>query len=115
MAKFSKVNLRNKVVMVDEFDHIEQAEHMHGGNWIEYQLQSSKGIVGSTYDPTLDIFKEPLPTDVYGKPCNSWTLDNSTGKYVPPKTKPTITKEEDDKGQNYYWDELNNEWILYIK
>ena len=50
--------------MVNEFDQIGEAEFMYGGNWIDYYLSGSIGIVGSTYDPTLNIFKEPMPPDL---------------------------------------------------
>ena len=91
MNTFSKVNLQNQVVMVNEFDQIGEAEFMYGGNWIDYYLSGTIGIVGSTYDPTLNIFKEPMPTDIVGVACTSWTLNTTTGKYTPPIARPGIT------------------------
>ena len=75
MNTFSKVNLQNKVVMVNEFDQIGEAEFMHGGNWLDYYLSESTGDLGKIYDPTLNIFKEPMPVDVVGVACSSWTLN----------------------------------------
>ena len=56
MNTFSKVNLQNKVVMIQTVDHVGQAEFMFGGNWIEYYLSESKGDVGKIYDPVLNIY-----------------------------------------------------------
>ena len=121
MNTFSKVNLQNQVVMVNEFDQIGEAEFMYGGNWVDYYLSGSMGIVGSIYDPTLNIFKEPVPTDVVGAACTSWTLNTTTGKYTPPIARPGITTAQDDAGLNYYWKEAdyqadnNTGWALTTK
>ena len=121
MAKFSKVNLQNQVIMVEEFDHIGQAEFMYGGNWIDYHLSSTEGIVGLTYDPTHNIFKEPIPIDIVGVACSSWTLNTQTGKYAPPISFPQITNDQDDAGYSYYWNEAEYQadnskgWVLTTK
>ena len=45
MNTFSKVNLQNQVVMVNEFDQIEQAEFQHGGIGIDYYLSETCGDI----------------------------------------------------------------------
>ena len=88
---------------------------------VDYYLSDSMGIVGSTYDPTLNIFKEPVPTDIVGAACTSWTLNTTTGKYTPPIAYPGITTAQDDAGLIYYWKEAdyqadnNTGWGLTTK
>tara|TARA_B100000963_G_scaffold90769_2_gene78151 strand:- start:1033 stop:1410 length:378 start_codon:yes stop_codon:yes gene_type:complete len=125
MAKFSKVNLQNIVTMVDEHDHIEQAEYLHGGNWLDYQLSNSFGDVGKIYDPVLNIYKHTPPVDIVGAACSSWTLNTSTGDYEPPITQPVynagITSTQDDEGISAYWKEADYQadnnvgWALTTK
>ena len=50
------------------------------------------------YDSTLNAFIAPRPVDADGDSCASWTLNNSTGMYVPPIAEP-------DDGKVYKWDE----------
>lgn len=107
MNTFSKVNLQNKVVMIQTADHIGQAEFMFGGNWIEYYLSESTGDVGKIYDPVLNIFKENPPVDVVGAACSSWTLNTSTGIYSAPIARPGISTTNDDKGLIPYWKEAD--------
>ena len=107
MNTFSKVNLQNKVVMVNEFDQIGEAEFMYGGNWLDYHLSDSTGDLGKIYDPTLNIFKEPMPVDIVGVACSSWTLNTNTGIYSSPVPNPGVTTTQDDAGTFYYWNESN--------
>lgn len=93
--------------MIDEFDHIGQAEFMYGGNWLEYHLSDTTGDIGKFYNPTHDIYTEIAPVDVVGVACSSWTLNTSTGIYSAPLTKPGITTTQDDAGLAYKWTEAN--------
>ena len=54
--------------------------------------------VGHRYDQTRDAFIEP-------KPFSSWTLNEETCRWEAPVVKP-------DDGQNYRWDEENQQWDL---
>jgi hypothetical protein len=53
---------------------------------------------GFTYDQTRDAFIAP-------KPYESWVLNEETCKWESPVVKP-------DDGQNYRWDEENQQWDL---
>ena len=78
--------------MVNEFDQIGEAEFMYGGNWLDYHLSDSTGDLGKIYDPTLNIFKEPMPVDIVGVACSSWTLNTNTGIYSSPVANPGVIK-----------------------
>ena len=56
--------------------------------------------VGWYYNSTHNIFHEPRPKDKNGNPCASWTLNNTTGKYEPPITRPAGSV-----GSYSIWDE----------
>ena len=77
--------------MVNEFDQIGEAEYMYGGNWLDYHLSESTGDLGKIYDPTLNIFKEPMPVDIVGIACSSWILNTNTGIYSSPVANPGVT------------------------
>tara|TARA_B100000470_G_C19795310_1_gene394031 strand:- start:2541 stop:2975 length:435 start_codon:yes stop_codon:yes gene_type:complete len=70
-------------------------EGTHGLGGTPFRLNYAGGNI---YDPTLDGFIEVRPADDDGDSCASWTLNNSTGKYVPPIAMP-------DDGKVYKWDE----------
>jgi hypothetical protein len=44
------------------------------------------------------------------KPFNSWILNETTGQWEAPVTKPELTQEEIDNGYHYVWDE--NAYII---
>ena len=123
MNKYSKLNLKNVVVEVLETDlDLESVEAQRGGIWVEYTSNATEGNLLKVYNPDYDIFCEPKPIDINGISCNSWTLDAKTGKYFPPLEIPGIpTKEQDDNGLGWYWDEAlyqsdnNSGWILSNK
>ena len=69
--------------MVNEFDLIGEAEFMYGGNWVDYHLSESTGDLGKIYDPTLNIFKEPMPVDIVGIACSSWTQYKYRNLFIP--------------------------------
>ena len=121
MNTFSKINLRNVVIMVDEFDQIGQAEFQHGGIWEEYHLGDTTGDVGKLYNPTHHIYTETPPVDIVGVACSSWTLNTTTGIYTSPISHTGLTSTQDDSGLNYYWKEAdyqadnNTGWGLTTK
>lgn len=55
--------------------------------------------VGSTYDPINDVF-------IDSQPYNSWILNFTTFVWEPPVPYP-------DDSNEYYWDENNQQWIIY--
>ena len=71
--------------------------------------------VGMYYDAQYDIFKK-------AQPYPSWTLNTTTGKWICPKTTPTIMPDEDINSEGYsrtpielsqtlfQWDETNQVW-----
>jgi hypothetical protein len=123
MNKYSKLNLRNIVVEVfNTEESIETVEAQRGGIWAEYFANNTEGSLGKLYNPEYDIFCDPRPIDINGLPCNSWNLDTTSGKYLPPVESPgATTKRQDDKGLCWYWDEKLHEsdktsgWILTSK
>jgi hypothetical protein len=123
MNKYSKLNLKNIVVEVFETDlDLESVEAQRGGIWINYYSNGTEGQIWKIYNTEYDIFCEPKPIDINGISCNSWSLNTSTGNYVPPIEMPaTQTKKQDDNGLNWYWDETLYQsdntcgWILSAK
>lgn len=53
--------------------------------------------IGYTYRVDIDAFVAP-------QPYPSWTLDNATGKWIPPVPRP-------DEENVYRWDEDNQQWV----
>lgn len=70
-------------------------QHATGG--VAYRLNYA--AVGYRYDPVLDGFIEP-------QPYPSWTLDQTTGTYLPPTAQPHV------EGHHYVWDEEAGDWVL---
>lgn len=72
------------------------------GQWVQtsYNANIRKNFagIGFTYDPTRDAFIPP-------KPHESWTLNETTCRWVPPVAYP-------DDGQMYQWNETNQTWDL---
>lgn len=61
-------------------------------------LRKNFAGIGYTYDQERDAFIPP-------KPYESWTLNEDTCQWDPPVPYPT-------DGQNYVWDESNQQWNL---
>lgn len=61
--------------------------------------------IGYIYDKELDIFIAP-------KPYKSWVLNNETATWEAPVAQPILTKEQQDSGSFYIWDEDNGAWKL---
>jgi hypothetical protein len=61
-------------------------------------FRKNHASIGMTYDEDRDAF---IPK----KPFNSWTLNETTCLWDPPVVKP-------DDGQNYEWNETNQQWDL---
>ena len=94
-------------------------EEHHGGTWMKCSYNTHGGNhasggtslranypgIGWYYNSTHDIFHEPRPIDKNGDSCTSWTLNTTTGFYVPPITKPTQTEQNRADAKVYLWDE----------
>lgn len=70
-------------------------QHSTGGT--PYRLNYA--APGYRYDPDIDGFIEP-------QPWPSWTLDESTGTWIPPIPVPH------NEGHHYQWDENGQTWVL---
>ena len=95
MANFVKVE--NGVVtqaIVAEPEFFDTFIDSSPGKWIE----SSDTGIGFTYDVANDVFIRP-------KPYDSWTLDEDFD-WQPPVEKP-------DDGEDYIWNEENQEWDAF--
>lgn len=55
-------------------------EHLNGGT----PFRGTYPSIGYFYNSEHDIFHLPRPTDVNGNPCNSWTLNTTTGHWECP-------------------------------
>ena len=55
--------------------------------------------IGFKYDPVRDAFISP-------KPYDSWTFDEETCGWIPPKAKPSFLA-----GTVYLWDEITKDWL----
>ena len=70
------------------------------------------------YDSTNNIFHKGRPKDKDGESCTSWTLNTTSGEWIPPIVMPDYTRAEVEAGKRYVWDEssyaLDNTagWIL---
>ena len=73
-------------------------------------LRANYPSPGWLYSAEHDIFHKPRPEDRYNRPCDSWTLNTTTGVWEPPVAKPEVV---DDGGDNafYVWDEPTQTWI----
>lgn len=111
MAHFAKVvNGTVTKVIVAEQDFMDIFVDNSPGEWIKTSYNTKGGVhtkggtplrknfalVGGTYDSTKDAFIPP-------QPYPSWTLDEDTCIYVPPKAYPT-------DGKNYEWNEESKSW-----
>ena len=89
-------------------------EEQYGvGNWKQCSCKTSVGVhrggrtplranypgIGSLYNPTHDIFHEPLYKDKDGDVRTSWTLNTTKGIWEPPIACPGVPDAE------YKWDE----------
>jgi len=72
------------------------------GAWVETYTDGSSrknyAGIGYSYDANRDAFIAP-------KPYNSWVLDENTCRWNAPIPYP-------NDGQNYKWDETQQNWIL---
>ena len=125
MPYFAKINRDKEVtnVVVGNDDFLTTFVDETPGKWLECNKQMCGGVlydkstklpaddqskafrlnwpgVGWFYDATLDGFIEPRPVDKDGESCASWTLNNSTGCYQPPITRPA-----EPGSTKYVWDE----------
>ncbi len=118
MAHFAKIGLNNKVINVvsvhnnelKDANGVEQevlgVQFLEGTTGWALWKQTSYNAnfrkhfagIGYTYDEDKDAFIAP-------KPFNSWTLNETTCNWESPVVKP-------DDGQNYVWNEENQQWDL---
>jgi len=134
MAHFAKLGINGKVIAVhvvnnsdildandQESEKIGQEflERLHGwpkSMWIQTSYNTRVGThklggtpfrahfagVGMLYDEDNDIFRPK-------QPYASWTLDTTTGHWVPPTPQP-ITNDADGNEDAYTWNETNQVW-----
>ena len=105
MKRYSRVNLRNIVVGIASANTEIEIESQQGGMWTEYNKGATTGDYYKVYNPTYDIWQEAEPKDVLGVACSSWTLNTTTGRYIPPITQPAWTLADDNNGLMYMWNE----------
>ena len=76
-------------------------------------LRANYAGIGYNYDPTVDIngvmgvFYGPIPLDIYGNPCNSWTVGSPTWIWQPPNPPGPAPTE----GGPWGWDEATLSWV----
>ena len=117
MAHFAKLGINGKVIAVhvvnnsdildangQESEKIGQEflERLHGwpkSMWIQTSYNTRAGML---YDEDNDIFRPK-------QPYASWTLDTTTGHWVPPTPQP-ITNDADGNEDAYTWNETNQVW-----
>ena len=114
MAHFAKIGIGNIVEKVEVVsnniatteqagvDFLRNLYNDQNAQWFQtsYNNNIRKNFagIGYQYDQTRDAFIEP-------KPFNSWTLNETTCNWESPVVKP-------DDGQNYVWNEENQQWNL---
>ena len=109
MAHFAEINGSNIVVRVlviadsdspDEATGIAFCQSLYGGStWVQTSdsIRKNKAGEGDTWDSARDAFIAP-------KPFSSWTLNETTCRWVPPVAYP-------DSEERHYWDEDNTRWV----
>lgn len=76
-------------------------EHREGGT----PFRANYPGIGWYYNSEHDIFHPPRPTDRNEVPCNSWTLNTTTGFWDPPTPKPELALDRLVIGERYRWNE----------
>ena len=134
MAHFAKLGINGKVIAVHVVNNSdildangqesekrgqEFLERLHGwpaSMWIQSSYNTRAGThklggtplranfagVGYLYDEDNDIFRPK-------QPYASWTLNTTTGHWVPPTPQP-ITNDADGNEDAYTWNETNQAW-----
>jgi hypothetical protein len=107
MSHFAEIDSDGNIlrVIVAEQDFINSGVLGDPQNWIQTsytnRIRKNYASIGGKYDRVLDAFIPP-------KPFNSWILNEQTCLWESPIAYP-------NDGQNYYWDESQTKWILFIK
>ena len=108
MAYFAEINDSNIVIRVlvindsdspDEATGIAFCQSLYGGStWVQtsYEIRKNKAGKGHTWDSGRNAF-------IRAKPYPSWTLNETTCRWVPPVAYP-------DSEERHYWDEDNRRW-----
>ena len=73
-------------------------QHINGG----VPLRGNYAGIGYYYDSQWDAFIPP-------QPFQSWKIDYTKFKWIPPISKPTV-----EDGFDYKWSEPNQEWIKLV-
>ena len=120
----------------EAFDHL--FSEFGAGTWVKCSYNTQQGVhgLGGTplranfpggaydevdpwyYDSTNDIFRKARPKDKDDQSCASWTLNTTTGNWVPPIAMPEYSRSEIEAGKMYVWDESayqsdnSTGWIL---
>lgn len=115
MAHFAQLDSNNVVTQVivvhnnevldngveSEAKGIAFCQSLFGGTWKQTSYNGSMrknyAGIGFTYDAGRDAFIPP-------KPYDSWVLNESTCRWVPPVAMP-------DDGKLYEWDQTLNNWV----
>ena len=132
----AKIGIDNKVLSIISMDNIEFLDRdgiydenigikklilTHGHeSWVA--VNGSRGVCGLDwiYNSEHDIFHPPIPTDMNGEKCLSWTLNTTTCQWEPPIERPQETEQEYLVGKKYVWNEdayqadNTTGWVLQI-
>lgn len=117
MAHFAKLdenNIVTQVIVIHNNELLDEngqeseekgivfCQSLFDGNWVQtsYNATFRKNFagIGFFYDEKLDAFIPP-------KPCNSWILDDETGKWNAP-----IPQPEPEEGIIWVWNEEELSW-----
>ena len=107
MSHFAQIDENNKVIQVLVGDNnapdegLSFFETIIGGRWIQTSyngnIRKNFAAINYFYDETLDAFIPP-------KPYNSWVLDETICRWMPPIKYP-------QDGAVYIWNEDLGEWV----
>jgi hypothetical protein len=131
MAHYAELNENNEVIYVAYMDNeiitdengneIEelgiQHLHTHLGSDRRWVRTSYRGNFRGNYAGIDHIYRNDLDMFISPSPYPSWILNESSGQWEPPDSKPDRSEEQIQNNQYYGWDENkyianNNGWIL---
>ena len=131
MAHYAELNENNEVIYIAYMDNeiiadengneVEELgiEHLHKHHGLEriWLRTSYRGNFRGKYAEIGDVYSEDLDIFVSPQPYPSWILDETSGYWNPPVSRPELTEEQIENDKYYYWDEddyqiTNNGWIL---
>jgi hypothetical protein len=101
---FLRKTFNNKnLIAVQTSYNTQSGIHVNGGN----PLRANYAGVGFQYDQTNDVFYSQRPIDMYGLPCNSWTISAPKWTWTSPVPMPTPPD-----GQYCGWNEALKTWVF---